>query len=277
VPSDFSDSAAAAVRVAAALRNENTKVHVVHVLAPLPEVRDWTWDFEDERRESARAQLRLEGGEDMVCKVLLGSGGNPAVEIARYAEDIGADLIVTAARGRTGLARWLLGSVSEQLLRLSRCSILTVRYPLTARWRRVLLPFDFSEPAMRALRVARALAGESGDLYVLHVLPPLPPLGLSAARRAALQQDRIGQVHEDIAHVLNAHGVAATTHVVAGQALNPGARITSVASELDVGLIVIPSQGRSGLARLLLGSVATRVVRLADRPVLVLKEHAEEL
>jgi nucleotide-binding universal stress UspA family protein len=136
-------------------------------------------------------------------------------------------------------------------------------------FRRILVPYDFSSSAKRALVAAADLAAEHrGRLTVLHAIAPfypaaegtpwIPPDDLVAAehrRLAAL-----------VARVTRARGVKAETRVVIG---HPYERIMAAAKRADS--IVMATAGRTGLTHLLIGSIAEKVVRHAKVPVLTLR------
>lgn len=142
----------------------------------------------------------------------------------------------------------------------------------------ILCPVDFSAPAERAARFAADLAsGIGAHLHLAHVLPlpmpamPVPELGLApqeailppTARLSTDARDALFRLAGDL-------GIDAGVHVVSGTAAR---EIVSLAEELGVDLIIMGTHGRTGLAHLLLGSVAERVVRTAHLPVLVVPAH----
>ena len=133
----------------------------------------------------------------------------------------------------------------------------------------VLVPFDFSDESVSAVATALGLAEGPEDLHVLHVLPPLHPSDPGVVWDTVDDASRIE--HAKAAMRERLQDLAPTAHltVMIG---NPGNLITEQADALRAGLIVIPSHGRTGLRRVLLGSVAERVVRHAHCPVLVLKK-----
>jgi nucleotide-binding universal stress UspA family protein len=133
----------------------------------------------------------------------------------------------------------------------------------------VVVPYDFSERSGQALEIARDLVTDLTHLHVVHVLPTI----------TASDPGMIWDVVDNDARKRDAErafrdGFAASPfhkagfHVAFG---DPGNEIAAYAQKLDADLIVMPSHGRSGLNRLLIGSVAERVVRLAHCPVLVLR------
>lgn len=139
--------------------------------------------------------------------------------------------------------------------------------------RRILFPTDFSEPAEYARSYATELARQFGaDLHMLHVLPDLtlplpdspdswttPDFALKAHLEAAERQ----LAADGPADLLD--GGRITRKAVTGIAVE---EIVKYATEHEIDLIIVGTHGRTGLFRLLLGSVAEKVVRLASCPVL---------
>lgn len=145
-------------------------------------------------------------------------------------------------------------------------------------YRRILVGHDGSALAAQAARHALALAGAVGAaLEVVHVSPPfqVPPEAsgspFEAAMRAHAAQSRkvARDALEPVARAARAAGVACRTHHVGG--LPAAAQLVAAARRLRCDLIVVGSHGRDRIARVLLGSVASRVLELADRPVLVIR------
>jgi nucleotide-binding universal stress UspA family protein len=137
-------------------------------------------------------------------------------------------------------------------------------------FRRILVPHDFSEPAGRALELAAELAAEHrGRLLVLHVIAPLPPMAALPADASAWISDRElvaaaqPQLEALVRQRLGKRRVPVECRAVIG---DPFQRITLAARDVDS--IVMATAGRTGLAHLLIGSVAEKVVRHATVPVL---------
>jgi nucleotide-binding universal stress UspA family protein len=131
VPVDFSDDSFAAVEVALDLVTEPAGLHLIHVL-PEPQAGDpgveWQMiDNENRRRHASEAiRSRLSDSKYEAVNVAI-DFGSPGYRIAEFAEQVGAELIVIPSHGRTGLKRLMLGSVSEQVIRLSHCPVLVLR------------------------------------------------------------------------------------------------------------------------------------------------------
>lgn len=138
----------------------------------------------------------------------------------------------------------------------------------------VLVPFDFSAPAIEALTTARGLVARTEHLWVLHVVPPVsttsPGFLMGEVDPAELRE----RADTALAKALSEAELGeARRRIVIG---DPASEIIEVAREIDAGMIVIPSRGRTGLRRWMIGSVAEKVVRQAPCPVLVLPIPEEE-
>ncbi len=131
VPIDFSDESEQAIRTALELADDPSHVHLVHVLFPLDSVSPGVvWgETDDTKREKAvndyfDTYLAEKGVEGVRHTVLF---GNPGHEISEYATNNAADLIVIPAHGYHGIKRYVLGSVAERVIRLSKCPVLVLR------------------------------------------------------------------------------------------------------------------------------------------------------
>ena len=135
---------------------------------------------------------------------------------------------------------------------------------------RAVVPVDFSDESMDSVDTAIQLLEDPKKVHVVHVLPDIHPADPGVIWHAIDEESRRKHatnalrehLHGDIYDHLN-------LHIEFG---DPGHRITDYAKEIDANLIVMPSHGRRGLKRMLIGSVAERVIRLAHCPVLVLRK-----
>lgn len=137
----------------------------------------------------------------------------------------------------------------------------------------LLVPLDFSEQATKAVDVAMELADPSTTIHVVYVVEPTPAwITVDPAVPIPPQFDQ--QLYEwAVEKLKQMFGGRADrrvqTHCVLG---DPSTEILSLANQLAVNLIVMPSHGRKGLNRLFLGSVAERVLRGSHCPVLILRD-----
>jgi universal stress protein A len=140
---------------------------------------------------------------------------------------------------------------------------------MTTRFRCILVPHDLSESADAALEVAADLAASQGArLAVLHVLEPFhpPPEVVAWLRPANDIGPQLKRLEEVVAARLGRRKVPVQCRVVVGY---PIEAILEAARDVD--LIVMSTQGRTGLPHLLMGSVAERVVRHSTKPVLTVR------
>jgi len=133
----------------------------------------------------------------------------------------------------------------------------------------VVVPFDFSEQSARALETALEIVDDINHLHLIHVLPKILVPERDVSWTSISDEARVRHVEQAFRE-----GFAASLfcksdfHVRIG---DPGSEIVKFAEQVGAELIVMPSHGRSGIPRLLIGSVAERVLRLAHCPVLVLR------
>jgi nucleotide-binding universal stress UspA family protein len=205
--------------------------------------------------------------------------GQPAKVIVDYAAAIQADLIVMGTHGRSGVAHLLLGSVAERVVRGAPAPVLTIRTAPAGSLTHILVPTDFSETADAALEYAFQIAERFGaSVQLLHVLDdPFVTDGFTAeayiAEAPTLRTAMLKDAQAKLKHRAWARDgrVTVASEVLFGH----GAKtIAEYAAERDVDLIVLGTHGRTGVAHLLLGSVAERLVRIAPCPVLTVRHAA---
>jgi nucleotide-binding universal stress UspA family protein len=206
------------------------------------------------------------------------SQGDPAEEILRAAKDLRCDLIVMGTQGRSGLARALMGSVAEGVLRRAECPVLAVRSAVgpATRFATILHPTDFSEEADAALREAVALARiHGGRVIVLHVPHAGEPPVWLYDRMAGGEPDRerlLSQLHGHTASLRAENPQVVFEHRL-GEG-GPAEEILRAAGAERCDLIVMGTRGRRGLERILTGSVAEEVMRRAPCPVMAVRRPA---
>lgn len=211
--------------------------------------------------------------------------------IARHAATSGADLLIITTRGRGSLARFWFGSVADSLIRQSSIPILVLRPKEKARdfsslstVRHVLMPLDGSLLAEQALEPALKLVGtENGEFTLLRIVPVVIPAvyGPTTAPARGIHTSWHQELHklkrklwaeahqylERLAAPLRAKSLNVRTHVIAHD--HPTTAILDAASSRGADVIAMTTRGQSGLKRLLLGSVADKVIRNATTPVLI--------
>ena len=283
-PVDFSPGSRHAMRVAIRLAREAKAhlalVHVWHVpaLATAGEVPidpgtiqalvdDATRLLADAGREATEL-----GAPDVATTLRNGSPWSAIVELAEHERP---DLIVMGTHGRGGVSRFLVGSVAESVVRHAPCGVLVVRGDAEpAPYRDLLCPVDFSDGARLALDRAAELAAPGGrGIELLHVVevPNAYSWHASLAAPVGVEDRARGSLAEWADQLRAKTRVEVTTRVQLG---SPATAIVNALSERPFDLVVMGSHGRTGVRRLLLGSVAERTVRHAPCSVLVARGGA---
>lgn len=207
--------------------------------------------------------------------------GAPSAVVLEVADQVKADLVVIATRGLGGFRRLLLGSTAERVIRHAAPPVLSVHETdgsAVRPIRHVLVPTDFSRDARLAVETAIRVGrlGAASKVHLLHVfdLPPEYNLYQTPSVSDLYRRNRetvLAELEERIAELAREIGDGAldvTTEVAEG---HPAEVIADRAAELGVDLVAMGTHGRSGLQRLLLGSVARQVVQHAPCPVLTVR------
>jgi nucleotide-binding universal stress UspA family protein len=232
--------------------------------------------FIEATRERSQAQLEelaeplRHAGLIVDCVVTMES---PSTAIAARAEEAGADLIALGTRGLSGLKHVVLGSIAERTARTAKCPVLTVHEDAAApgALRKLLVPTDFSENAERALELAKTIAARAGARLVLQHACHVPVSlesdvwSLDAPVFEGLENEarqRLGEI-----------GTGLETEIAVSRGI-PDVEIVEQARASAADLIVIGTRGRTGLAHLVLGSTAERVIRRAPVPVISVGSNA---
>ncbi|HEU4697853.1 MAG TPA: universal stress protein [Gemmatimonadales bacterium] len=204
-------------------------------------------------------------------------------QLAQYVRANGVDLVVMTTHGRGGFSRHWFGSVADRLLRTLTVPVLLCRAgPAGAPepavpFRRILVSLDGSTLAETALAAAEPLARMAGDgrLHLCMVVEPahlfLPAVAVSGGLLEELgeaeRREYAAAYLQLLALRLARRSVTAETSVVAGD--DPAAAILEMAERVGADLIALATRGRGGAARAVFGSVADKVMRTAQVPVLV--------
>jgi nucleotide-binding universal stress UspA family protein len=259
----------------------------VLLLAAVDKPRDWGedtgGDLKGERHEAEaylhRLQARLASatGNDVETEV---ASSEPAAAVLATSEKHQPDLIAMTTHGRSGVARWVLGSVAAKLLHATHTPMLVVRPPAEGKQRnapgltKILLALDGSELSASVLPFAVDLAKFLGASVVLfHAVyePVMTYPGAEAVFDTGALKGMEAGAHEyltTVARDLDAKGVKTHRAVAIGNATDG---IVWAAEREGAELIVMSTHGRSGIGRIVLGSVADAVVRRSSLPVIVVR------
>jgi nucleotide-binding universal stress UspA family protein len=212
--------------------------------------------------------------------------GPVADALETHLEQTGADLVVITTHGRGPMSRFWLGSVADHLMRRLHVPVLLVRGPSTTAVppdiRRIVITLDGSPFSERAIEAAVALGrGFNAEYALLMVVePPLPiadPSGLMVIPVGADSEkqlrDAATKYLDGLAQRLRKDGLTVTTHPV--EAAGAAATIIAQADALKADLVAIASHGAGGFERLVVGSVADKVIRASTHPTLVVRPPKE--
>jgi len=244
------------------------------------------WEAERAYLEKVRHKVGPESERHTRVEVLNG----PVAEVlATYAAFNRIDLIVMATHGRHGLARAWQGSVADELLRRSRVPVLLVRATgdtaaaaLPEGPPRMLIALDGSRLAEEVLEPAANLGRALGAEYTLmRVVNPLGLMGDLPLVLAPRMGRAIAAQHEadakaylaEAAWWLRDRGLAVRTKVISSE--QPAETILKEAEGHGFACIAMATHGRSGLSRVLLGSVASRVLHGTRVPLLLYRPRTE--
>jgi nucleotide-binding universal stress UspA family protein len=294
---DGSREAELSARTAADLAQKtHSELHVVHALGIAPvgppvypgatDLQSVEYEAETEEGQRISEQRAREVLQEEVEKVRSAGGtvagehlieGRVAPGIVGLAEEIGAGLVVVGSRGRGGIRRALMGSVSDSVVRHAHCPVLVVRDGGRERDYlpgRILLAVDGSAEASAAARTAAELADHTdSELHVVHVgeVRPVshPERRGYRARYDELQEQARRLLEEQVDEVNSAGGTVSRAHLRMGR---PDEEIVVLGEEIGAGFIVTGSRGLGGMRRALMGSASDSIVRHAHCPVLVVRE-----
>jgi nucleotide-binding universal stress UspA family protein len=238
------------------------------------------------QREYLRGVAARIKGEQSIQAATAMLGGPPAPALREYVRDLGVDLVVMTTHGRGGIQRAWLGSVADQLVRSLEIPLLLIRPGEGAvaapRVEEILVPLDGSRRAEAALPAAVAMASLLGARLALvqavHPLvivtdPPMPfPRGFDEELMALRRREAQDYV-DGIAEQVTGMGVPASGAAVLGGSVFD--TIQAAAHAPGTGMVALATHGRGGLRRLVLGSVADKLVRAGELPVLVIRPRGK--
>ena len=275
-PTDFSESASHALRLAVHLATSHqTRLLIFHASTLHGEHLDAGSDMLETYAQTARELMEKDRpGSASKLDVFEGRTVLPFDGIMEAVRDHQPDLIVIGTHGHSRFSRLLMGSTAEKVLRHAPCSVLTVRagmpIPENGRFRKILVPVDFSEAAGVGLDGARAIRSDDrSTLYLVHVVDPAPPMYLAGNISSYFEldpdlKDRIE------ANLRTWSGDIPGSKIIIAEG-NPALELARLSEELKVDLIVMSTKGLTGAEHLLVGSVTERVGRFAPVPVLAMR------
>ncbi|MCG8634967.1 MAG: universal stress protein [Desulfobacterales bacterium] len=265
-----------------------------------------------QRIEDAKEAIDLLSEEaDMEANSIV-SLGHPADEITRMAKKHGVDLVIAATHGGSGIKRFLVGSVTDRLVKTLECPLLVlhsdakdhsgaVNLPL----KRILVGCDFSQGSELAFDYALSLAQEfEAELHLVHVIKPHKQVELGSADYIKIQEgDYPGWDRSDFLHLQESaageeferrkrllnrlerqlgnmvpqdsrHWCTPVTSLRQGE---PYLELLDYAQSYEIDMIVLGIHGHSLLEKFLVGSTTDRVISRAGCPVMAVRQTGKPL
>jgi len=204
--------------------------------------------------ESVKAQAKKEG---VNCMTIVCLGEEPYEEIVRHASKNNVDMIIMGTHGETEMKRLMMGSVTAKVIGYAPCNILVLPLNAKVECKNVLIATDGSKYSEAAASEALGIAKRCGSsLIVISVA--------SSDAEIASAKDNVNKVSE----AAEKEGVKTTSVVTKGK---PYEAIIETSKQKNADFTIVGSHGRTGLDRLLMGSVTERVIGHAETAVLVVR------
>lgn len=285
VPTDFSENAQHAVDYAVELAKKcSAKLHLLHTpVIPTYLLMDLSYSpgpeavtrILNDSQEALDAQAKgvAAAGVEHFSAIREGT----VHEVIRdYAKEHEMDLVVLGTHGRTGVSKLMYGSVTERVIKTVHTPIVVVPPEGGKPPSSIVVSYDFSSPAKRAADAARAIhALVDGPLHLVHSYLDVwgeytdrgAVVGEAAEkRREALRLGLEEMLHTDAKELFGDAPGDIQTHLVTG---DPAECILKVAEDVGATLICAGTTGKSGIERILIGSVARRLLHDSRVPLLL--------
>lgn len=277
---DFCPASLEATEVAEKLAEVfGSRFTLCHVFHPVPVPRTTTEELHELATWELQELAQRLAGKGLVVTETMVASGHPAAMIVRKAREIDADLILIGAGKWSGKSPFFAGAIAEAILHHASQPVLAVRPGKPAlAFRRILCPVDQSAVSERGLRTAIALAKTfGGKVHVVTVIPEMSWLPASwetgkLADAVAEHKRKWREEFDQFLARIDFMGVPCTRETRVGVTHE---EIQASAAEHRADLIVMGSTGRTGLAGMLMGSVARRV--LQQLPCSLLTVKAEDV
>jgi nucleotide-binding universal stress UspA family protein len=225
----------------------------------------------DQQRQSVHDQLRRLLGEDSRITVDI-AASDPALATATVARRENASLVICGL-GRHRVVDRLFGDETAlAIIRVAEHPVLAVPDDFAHRPQCAVVGVDFSEDSLRAIELVTRFTTSTATIYLLNVAPHENVLNVVTGGFKAYEE----QARARLAVAIDRLDAPPDVHFqpVVRQG-DPGSELLRYAAELGDGMIAVGTRGLGFVARLLLGSVATKVIRASSMPVLTVPRRAE--
>ena len=281
VATDGSPAGDGVFRAASLIAGKSSaKISVCVVIEPLPVLVPHPWlalplapppDLFTGARDRVAANIRELAPEGLAWQVEV-EYGRPSTEIAKKAREINAQLVVIGLVHHGVMDRVLDGDTALEIVRYSRTPVLLASANWKALPARAVFAVDFSAQSVEAARAGLRLMGDGSTVILTHVRP-IPMVSDGMGRWAMEYEEAAKTELARIAQALNApSGIRIEQALLRG---SPSPTILAFADEKRADLVVAGTHGAGLVERLLIGSVATRLMRHSTRSLLVVPDVEE--
>ncbi|OGT02729.1 MAG: hypothetical protein A3F73_07440 [Gallionellales bacterium RIFCSPLOWO2_12_FULL_59_22] len=260
---DGSEYSEGAVRVAVEMsRRYKARLLILSIAVHSPEYATLVPDLEEIATAQAQANVQnaVARAQGIDYEEVVKLASDPYRGIVEAAEELRADIIVMGRRGRRGLARLMVGDATAKVVGSASCAVLVVPKSANIWNRSILVATDGSRYGDAATLAAAAMAKEKGY--------PLTAVSAVLASHSAERRREAEVAVQRVKDSLSGSGIEVSSMVGEGR---PEQVIIDKARETGAGLIVMGTHGRTGMDRVLLGSVSERVIGQSECPVLLVK------
>ncbi|MEM7435329.1 MAG: universal stress protein [Myxococcota bacterium] len=285
LPTDFSENAEHALGYAVELaKGLGAEIHLLHVpVVPTYVLMDLSYspgpEVVTQIHEEAKAALAERAEKVSAAGVphTVATRSGTVHEVVRdYAIEHSVDLIILGTHGRSGVSKLIYGSVTERVVKTAKTPVLAVPLAAVPSLDVIVVAYDFSDPANQAAALARSLHGTfPGAVHLVHTYLDVwgeytdrgAVVGVAAdRRREALARGLEEMLTEAASELFSIDAQSVQCHLVTG---DPAEGILSVANKVGANVICAGTTGKSGVERVLLGSVARRLLHDNKLPVLL--------
>jgi nucleotide-binding universal stress UspA family protein len=273
VATDGREQSDSAIRAGALLKGQGDALRIVSIVPPLPLVSaeldlHISADAMDASRE-ARAgavleQIRRALGHDVKTDIVV-RNGNPADIVARIAAEEGAKLIVTGLGRHRLVDRLLSDETALQIIRAASTPVLAVPQEFSRAPRTAIVGIDFSEMSVHAAGLALEMVQGAATVYLANIAPREDAFTLSTKWRAEYEE-RVMKKLRELADKLEAPKQVHLQPVIRDG--DAATALLSYAADTGSELIAVGTRGLGLVSRLIVGSVATKVIRNSTVAVL---------
>lgn len=284
IPTDGSEFSEGAIREGIELaKNSSSKIRALYVIEFNPEYESLAPNLAEKEEKTAQDTLKAlkerAEKEGVECTALMIRNEFPYRAIVDEAESSGASLIVMGRRGRTGIKRLLMGSVTAKVIGHSKVDVLVVPRAAEITCKNILTATDGSIYAKNSIKVASEIAKSCGaSLNIISVILSenisLPDITRVETQRELILESALKDAEKNISEakdIASGIGVSAKDIIAAGR---PFEQIVEASKQINADLIVLGSYGKTGLTKALMGSVTEKVIGLASCATLVIVKGA---